>query len=100
MQWSKAFLHCLSECCLPLSQKLRLVTGLLQRVVLLSYNKGTNKISFRHYSILAQPCGVTKGVKALINKRQIPNLGNFQDISDFVTKSGYGSVSLTSLRSD
>ena len=66
----------------------------MQRVVLLSYDKETNKISFRHYSILAQPCGVTKSVKALVGRRQLPDLGNLQDVSDYLTKSGYGSVSL------
>ena len=68
----------------------------LQRVVLLSYDKETNRISFRHYSILAQPCGVTRGIKTLVGRHQVPNLGNFQDISEFLTKSGYGSVSPSS----
>lgn len=65
----------------------------MQRVVLLSYAKASNRISFRHYSIVAQPCGVSKSVKALIGKRQVPNLGAFQDVAEFLIKSGYGSVS-------
>lgn len=65
----------------------------MQRVVLLSFDKETNCISFRHYSIMAQPCGVTKSVKALVGRRQLPDLGNLQDVSDYLIKSGYGSVS-------
>ena len=67
--------------------------NILQRVVILSYDKETNQISFRHYSIVAQPCGVTKSVKALVGRRQLPDLGSLQDVSDYLTKSGYGSVS-------
>lgn len=75
------------------SSQAALSLSLSQRVVLLSYDKETNRISFRHYSILAQPCGVSKSVKALVGRRQLPNLGNLQDVSDYLTKSGYGSVS-------
>jgi hypothetical protein len=66
--------------------------GFLQRVVLLDFDKATNRISFRHFSIVVQPCGVTKSVKTLIGKRKVPDLGNFQDVAEFLTKSGYGSV--------
>jgi len=66
---------------------------LVQRVVLLDFDKATNRISFRHFSIVVQPCGVTKSVKTLIGKRKVPDLGTFQDVAEFLTKSGYGSVS-------
>ncbi len=64
-----------------------------QRVVLLSYDKETGRISFRHYGISAAPTGVTKGVKSLVNRRQLPDMGDMNDVSEFLTKSGYGSVS-------
>lgn len=67
----------------------------LQRVVLLSYDKETRRISFRHYGISAAPTGVTKGVKSLVNRRQLPDMGDMYDVSEFLTKSGYGSVSLS-----
>ena len=76
---------------LQLSQVL-LPCLLLQRVVLLSYNADTKRISFRHYSISTAPSGVTKGVKALVAGRGLPNLGEMADVSELLTRSGYGSV--------
>jgi ribosome biogenesis protein SSF1/2 len=67
---------------------------LRQRVVLLSYDKETRRISFRHYGISAAPSGVTKSVKSLVARRQLPDMGSLQDVSEFLTKSGYGSVRL------
>ena len=66
--------------------------GCLQRVVLLSFDKDTERISFRHYGISAAPSGVTKSVKSLVNRRQLPNMGALGDVSELLTKSGYGSV--------
>ena len=68
----------------------------MQRVVLLSFDKDTERISFRHYGISAAPSGVTKSVKSLVNRRQLPNMGALGDVSELLTKSGYGSVSLHS----
>ena len=67
-------------------------TACMQRVVLLSFDKDTGRISFRHYSISAAPSGVTKSVKSLVNRRQLPNMGALGDVSELLTKSGYGSV--------
>lgn len=67
-------------------------TLLLQRVVLLSYDPATQRISFRHYSIGTAPSGVTKGVKALVGGRGVPNLSEMKDVSELLTRSGYGSV--------
>ena len=67
----------------------------VQRVVLLSFDKETERISFRHYGISAAPSGVTKSVKSLVNRRQLPNMGALGDVSELLTKSGYGSVSST-----
>lgn len=61
-------------------------------MVLLSFDKETRRISFRHYGISAAPSGVTKSVKSLVNRRQLPDMGALQDVSEFLTKSGYGSV--------
>ena len=61
-------------------------------MVLLSFDKATNRISFRHYSITVAPSGVTKSVKALIGRRQLPDMGSLEDVAELLTKSGYGSV--------
>lgn len=64
-----------------------------QRIVLLNYNKETKLIDFRHYSIRLQPIGVSKRIRKLVQSHQVPDLRNLQDVSDFVTKAGYGSES-------
>lgn len=61
--------------------------------MLLNYNKETKLIDFRHYSIRLQPIGVSKRIRKLVQSHQVPDLRNLQDVSDFVTKAGYGSES-------
>ncbi|CAB4291829.1 unnamed protein product [Prunus armeniaca] len=64
-----------------------------QRIVLLNYNKDTKLIDFRHYSIRLQPVGVSRRLRRFVQNHQVPDLRNLQDVSDFVTKAGYGSES-------
>ncbi|RDX79343.1 Peter Pan-like protein, partial [Mucuna pruriens] len=64
-----------------------------QRILLLNYNKDTKLIDFRHYSIRLQPVGVSRRIRKLVQSHQVPDLRNLQDVSDFVTKAGYGSES-------
>ena len=63
-----------------------------QRVLLLSYDKASRRVHLRHYSISAQPSGVSKSVKALVTHRAVPDMGHVQDVSELLSKSGYGSV--------
>ncbi|KAM7527060.1 hypothetical protein LguiB_030470 [Lonicera macranthoides] len=64
-----------------------------QRIVLLNYNKETKLVDFRHYSISLQPVGISRRIRKFVQNHQVPNLGSLQDVSDFVTKAGYGSES-------
>ncbi|GAA0186135.1 RNA metabolism protein [Lithospermum erythrorhizon] len=64
-----------------------------QRIVLLNYNKETRLVDFRHYSIRLQPVGVSRRIRKFVQNHQVPDLRNLQDVSDFVTKAGYGSES-------
>ncbi|KAL3517440.1 hypothetical protein ACH5RR_020029 [Cinchona calisaya] len=64
-----------------------------QRIVLLNYNKETKLIDFRHYSIKLQPVGVSRRIRKFVQNHQVPDLRSLQDVSDFVTKAGYGSES-------
>ncbi|KIY97428.1 Peter Pan-like protein [Monoraphidium neglectum] len=64
-----------------------------QRIVLLSHDKASGLISLRHYSISTAPSGIKKSLKALLAKRALPgDMGALRDVSELVTKSGYGSV--------
>lgn len=65
---------------------------------MLTYDKDTQRISFRHYSIRAAPSGVSKSVKALLARDQLPDMHDYADVSEFLTKSGYGSVRLSRFR--
>lgn len=64
-----------------------------QRIVLLNYNKDTKLIDFRHYSIRLQPVGVSRRVRKFVQNRQVPDLSNLKDVSEFLTRAGYGSES-------
>ncbi|KAJ4841389.1 hypothetical protein Tsubulata_011563 [Turnera subulata] len=64
-----------------------------QRIVLLHYNKDTKLVDFRHYSIRLQPVGVSRRIRKFVQNHQVPDLSSLQDVSDFVTKAGYGSES-------
>lgn len=64
-----------------------------QRVVLLSYNKETKLIEFRHYSITLQATGVSRPLRKLVQHRKIPDLRGLGDVSEFITRAGYGSES-------
>eukprot|EP00884_Botryococcus_braunii_P008786 jgi/Botrbrau1/17909/Bobra.50_1s0010.1 len=64
-----------------------------QRMVLLSRDPQSGRISFRHYNIAATPSGVTKSIKSLVGQRHLPNMAHLTDISELLTKSGYGSES-------
>jgi len=61
-------------------------------VVLLSFSKDTGRISFRHFSIRVAPSGVTKSLKGLLAGDRLPDMHDFADVSEFLTRSGYGSV--------
>ncbi|KAJ4433593.1 hypothetical protein ANN_15903, partial [Periplaneta americana] len=59
----------------------------IRRCTLLSYNTTSKLIDFRHYAIKAVPVGLSKGVKKLVQSK-VPNLGRFEDVSEFISKSG------------
>ncbi|KAH0461452.1 hypothetical protein IEQ34_009027 [Dendrobium chrysotoxum] len=63
------------------------------RIVLLNYNTETKLIDFRHYSIRLQPIGVSRRIRKFVQNHHVPDLRNLKDVSDFVTKAGYGSES-------
>eukprot|EP01137_Pigoraptor_chileana_P028933 Opistho-2@13425 len=64
----------------------------IRRCVLLNYNSETKAIDLRHYKIGAQPVGMTKSVKRLL-QTQIPNLNELSDISEYVIKNAQASES-------
>ncbi|XP_074570854.1 peter Pan-like protein [Curcuma longa] len=64
-----------------------------RRIVLLNYNAETKLIDFRHYSIRLQPVGVSRRIRKFVQKHEIPDLRNLMDVSEFVTRAGYGSES-------
>ncbi|VAH91132.1 unnamed protein product [Triticum turgidum subsp. durum] len=64
-----------------------------QRILLLQYDKETEAIDFRHYSIKLQPVGISRKIRKLMQNNQVPDLRDLKDVSDYVTKAGYGSES-------
>lgn len=64
-----------------------------QRFLLLNYDKTTKCIDFRHYSVSAQPVGVSRNIRKLVQRKKLPDLSKLSDVSEFVNKTGYGSES-------
>ncbi|GJN07671.1 hypothetical protein PR202_ga25517 [Eleusine coracana subsp. coracana] len=64
-----------------------------QRVLLLKYDKEKGIVDFRHYSIKLQPVGVSRKIRKLMQNNQVPDLRDLKDVSDYMTKAGYGSES-------
>ncbi|KAI8971604.1 Brix domain-containing protein [Mycotypha africana] len=56
-----------------------------RRVLLFNYNEDTGMIDMRHYSIGVKATGISKSIKRVINTN-LPNLGDYEDISDYILK--------------
>lgn len=66
----------------------------IRRVLLLHHNTDTDEMELRHYDIGVAPVGMSSRVKKLVrNKRAVPDLSKFQDVSDFVLNAGDGNDS-------
>ncbi len=61
----------------------------VRRCVLLNRDEETGDIEFRHYTIKVVPVGLSKGVKKLVTGK-IPNLGRYEDMSEFLASKGGG----------
>ena len=61
-----------------------------QRIVLIQYDKEADALHFRHYAISQNPAGISKSVQKIL-KRDLPELGHLQDISQYLTEIGYDS---------
>lgn len=54
-----------------------------RRIVLFHYNKENETVEMRHYAIRANPVGISKNIKKVVQYK-LPNLGNLKDISEYV----------------
>ncbi|CAH1795415.1 unnamed protein product [Owenia fusiformis] len=59
----------------------------IRRCVLVNYNPEDKTLDFRHFHIKVVPVGMSRPVKKLI-KAKVPNMSNFEDIADYITKGG------------
>ncbi|KAK8394734.1 hypothetical protein O3P69_005903 [Scylla paramamosain] len=62
-------------------------TKSIQRCCLIHFDAEEGVFDFRHYAIQVVPVGLSKAVKKF-KKRKLPDLSNFTDVSEFMTKSG------------
>jgi hypothetical protein len=65
-----------------------------RRVVLFHFNKEDGTVQMRHYAIRANPVGISRNIKKIVQSK-LPNLGELEDISQFVdgTAGFTGSIS-------
>lgn len=64
----------------------------VRRVVLCHYNREEDMIEFRHYAITVKMVGVSKTVKRIL-RADLPNLSQYDDISEFIMREAAGSDS-------
>jgi ribosome biogenesis protein SSF1/2 len=57
-----------------------------RRIVLYNYNAEMDTIDFRHYAIDVKVTGVSKGVRNIINEKELPDLSQFGDISEYISR--------------
>lgn len=65
-----------------------------RRVVLFDYDAEHDLIRFRHYRISIPVSGLSKAMKTLLYGNGIPDLGDLDNMSEFLSKSGCASVLL------
>jgi len=64
-----------------------------RRVVLYHFNPEDETVEMRHYAIKANPVGISRSVKKLIQAK-VPNLSALDDVSQFIEhNSGLGAAS-------
>lgn len=63
-----------------------------KRVVLFDYDADLDLIRFRHYRISIPASGLNKSMKRLLYGNSVPDLGDLDKMSDFLSKSGFASV--------
>ena len=64
----------------------------IRRVVLCHYNREEDMVEFRHYAIGVKMVGVSKTVKRIL-KADIPDLSQYDDISEYIMREAAGSDS-------
>ncbi len=63
-----------------------------RRVILFHYNKESETVEMRHYAIRANPVGISRNIKKVVQSK-VPNLGDLKDISEFVDGTYTGAAS-------
>lgn len=66
--------------------------GDCRRVVLYHFTPETGLVEMRHYAIRANPVGISRNIKKVIQSK-IPDLGDLEDISEFVDGALGGAMS-------
>ncbi|XP_054168793.1 protein Peter pan-like [Oppia nitens] len=60
----------------------------IRRCILLNYDRDTRLIEFRHYAIKLKPVGLSRTVRKLVAGKKVPDLGQFNDMTDVVGSAG------------
>lgn len=63
----------------------------MKRCCLLQLDPKTGNIHFRHYAIKVRPVGVTKQLRRLVTRKNVPDLGKLQNIDDMFDDGGMSS---------
>eukprot|EP00210_Caulerpa_lentillifera_P005314 g5077.t1 len=64
-----------------------------RRVVLFDYDAVSDLVRLRHYLISVPVTGLTKAMKSLVYGNSVPDLGDVNELSEFLSRSGYATES-------
>lgn len=63
----------------------------MKRCILLRLNTDTGNIDVRHYAIKVRPVGVSKPIRRLVTRKNLPDLGKFASIDEIFDDDGMSS---------
>lgn len=73
----------------------RVKVNSIRRCVLVNRDPDTGDLEFRHYTIKVVPVGISRQVKKLVVQGKVPNLGRYENVSEFLQR-GLNGGDLTS----
>lgn len=65
----------------------------VKRCVEFSVTEDQKLIEMRHYAITVKPVGISRRMKKLVTRKEVPNLNKLNDVDEFLMQQGEGSAS-------
>ena len=57
-------------------------------MVLVDYDRDSATFRLRHFAVAAKQAGVNRRLRRLLTSREVPDLGECEDVADFISRGG------------